>query len=495
MPRLAPLALLAAAFASPAFPQATYTTLQGPGGNSISIEDCSDDGRSLSGVTPYAGAASGAFLWTDTNGFRFLPQVGVLFPPWARCISGDGQTVLGGIDSFPIGYEAFRWDETNGLTLLPTVGGASEVLAVNRDASMIGGSAYVGASDQPALWIGSAPAIGLPSIPGTARGAVTAVSEVGVVAGYRYKNQGQLFLSQRAFRWDAAGGLQILEGTPSQPFSRAWAISADGEIVVGTISADGRGGTLVRWDSAGVMERLFDLPPQAVSWQSVSCDASARTIAGCYWTPNIGFIESFRWTESEGLQTFSELLQDLGLSQSQGVPQVSSISADGNVLVGDEFVGPPFLLRLHPDPLERIGVPICDPSVANSIGASPGLQAFGLRRVTANELTLSATELPPNTFGMMVAGRSPGTTPMVGGGVGTLCIAGSLGRFDAPGEIRSTGPLGRASLRVDLTAVPTGPGDVQVMPGETWIFQLWYRDRIGGVSTSNLTSACAVTFN
>lgn len=51
-----------------------------------------------------------------------------------------------------------------------------------------------------------------------------------------------------------------------------------------------------------------------------------------------------------------------------------------------------------------------------------------------------------------------------------------------------------SSTPVDLTALPQGAGTIAVQPGETWYFQRWHRDVIGGTATSNFTTSLAVTF-
>ncbi len=58
--------------------------------------------------------------------------------------------------------------------------------------------------------------------------------------------------------------------------------------------------------------------------------------------------------------------------------------------------------------------------------------------------------------------------------------------------VQDTGPAGAFSTPVDLTSLPTTPSH-SVMAGETWLFQVWYRDMNPG-PTSNLTDVVAVTF-
>ncbi len=48
----------------------------------------------------------------------------------------------------------------------------------------------------------------------------------------------------------------------------------------------------------------------------------------------------------------------------------------------------------------------------------------------------------------------------------------------------------QTGANVDLSAIPTGTGAVSVSAGETWTFQMWYRD----VGSSNFTNAAEVAF-
>ena len=53
---------------------------------------------------------------------------------------------------------------------------------------------------------------------------------------------------------------------------------------------------------------------------------------------------------------------------------------------------------------------------------------------------------------------------------------------------------GAISLTLDLTMQPQPLGFVSVMPGEQWSFQLWHRDTVAGMPTSNFTDGYEITF-
>lgn len=135
----------------------------------------------------------------------------------------------------------------------------------------------------------------------------------------------------------------------------------------------------------------------------------------------------------------------------------------------------------------------CGPGVPNSSGLPGVMAATGSSVVSANDLTLVASDLPANQFGIFITSRTAGFTPGLGGNSnGNLCLGGTIGRFVGPGQILSTGTGGTFSLQIDLTALPEGAVSVAVAAGETWRFQAWHRDGVG--VGSNLTDGLAIDF-
>jgi hypothetical protein len=64
-----------------------------------------------------------------------------------------------------------------------------------------------------------------------------------------------------------------------------------------------------------------------------------------------------------------------------------------------------------------------------------------------------------------------------------------VGRFRELAQ--SSGPEGTFHVSVDLTDLP--PGGAVALPGETWRWQAWYRDK-NPTSTSNFTDGVVTTF-
>lgn len=130
--------------------------------------------------------------------------------------------------------------------------------------------------------------------------------------------------------------------------------------------------------------------------------------------------------------------------------------------------------------------------VPNSTGAVGVTRGFGTGIASANDLVIESTDLPPQQFALLAASRTPGFAPGAGGSVGNLCLGGAIGRFN--GSIAQADAAGFLCTPVNLTAIPQGSGTAAVRPGETWYFQRWHRDVVGGAATSNLTTSLRITF-
>lgn len=131
------------------------------------------------------------------------------------------------------------------------------------------------------------------------------------------------------------------------------------------------------------------------------------------------------------------------------------------------------------------------PGNPNSTGMPSEISALGSRVVANNDLTLTATDLPPLVFGFFIASRLQGLVMNPAGSAGNLCLSGAIGRYVGSGEIMNSGLAGEISLTIDLTAIPQPLGFEAVMSGDQWNFQLWHRD---AGSTSNFTNGVQVDF-
>ena len=126
----------------------------------------------------------------------------------------------------------------------------------------------------------------------------------------------------------------------------------------------------------------------------------------------------------------------------------------------------------------------------NSTGAGAVIGASGSPVVSDDTFALEAWDLPLNEYGYFLTSQSTAFIPSFGGSDGNLCIGPPQYRFNDPasgGQVLNSGATGTMSLTLDFGLLPNG---VNLAPGETWFFQLWFRD----VFSSNTTDGIEVLF-
>jgi FG-GAP repeat len=131
-----------------------------------------------------------------------------------------------------------------------------------------------------------------------------------------------------------------------------------------------------------------------------------------------------------------------------------------------------------------LGTSFC-PAAPNSSGIAATLRALGSTDVGIGALELRADGLPDQSVGAFLASPVEASIPFFGGGPSTLCVGAPLARM---GPVAAQG--GKMSYPVDTTALWQAGTRVAIQPGETWVFQAWFRD--GGAS--NLSDAERITF-
>ena len=142
--------------------------------------------------------------------------------------------------------------------------------------------------------------------------------------------------------------------------------------------------------------------------------------------------------------------------------------------------------------VDSVGTPFCGPAVPNSTGQTGVLVGLGSNVVADMDFSLQASNLNLNDFALPLVSLDQAFIQMPGNSVGNLCLGGSIGRFNS--LISPTGATGSFTVQIDLNAIPQGAGLVSVLPGETWNFQVWHRDTVNGLSSSNFTQGLNVTF-
>ena len=135
----------------------------------------------------------------------------------------------------------------------------------------------------------------------------------------------------------------------------------------------------------------------------------------------------------------------------------------------------------------------CSPAAANSTGFPASIEGRGSDVLAENDLRLLATQMPTNVAGFFLTSKTSGFIIQPGGSLGNLCVAGDIGRL-VGGQILNSGFAGTFAADVNATAIPQPTGPVAAVVGETWHFQAWFRDFVGGQATSNFTDGWRTTW-
>jgi hypothetical protein len=133
------------------------------------------------------------------------------------------------------------------------------------------------------------------------------------------------------------------------------------------------------------------------------------------------------------------------------------------------------------------------PAEHNSTSGPGMIFAWGSPRVVDNMVLITATGLPLFSVGYLIGSQTSEQRFPVAGSRGRICVMGpNVARFVS--TVQSTGFPGSFHASLDLTNIPTNPPS-SVMPGDTWNFQVWYRDfdHVTG-PTSNFTNAFSIDF-
>ena len=135
-----------------------------------------------------------------------------------------------------------------------------------------------------------------------------------------------------------------------------------------------------------------------------------------------------------------------------------------------------------------------DPSAgcANITGSGCRLDACGTTSLSEDQLVLTGVNTGPDAFGIFFMGRTQ--TPLQFFGNGRRCVDDPIAILRYP--VRSGGPDGVIQEGPGIVAQGQGgfPSHGQIMAGDTWNFQLWYRDPGACGTGYNVSNALAVTF-
>lgn len=128
-----------------------------------------------------------------------------------------------------------------------------------------------------------------------------------------------------------------------------------------------------------------------------------------------------------------------------------------------------------------------DAGCPNSSGAGALLEVSGSPSILDDNLRLHGTGLPSGQLAMPLIG-GPSNATQVGGG--QLCLGGQLYRFPLIGTGTGTFSFGPGILSYAANQFEEPP---MLDVGQTWAFQVWYRDPTGPCgATSNFTSGVSI---
>lgn len=243
------------------------------------------NGLAVVGVADFSGVSS-AFVWKEGIGMQPFEAANHVIT--ADAISSDGTTVVGRATDVPLFTDqSYIASSSAGFTLIED---------------------------------------GLPNPIGSGAESVSADGKI--VVGWSLSN----FANFVAYRWTADGGFEPLGSlSGGTPYSIAYGISPDGEVIVGE-SGSSNGTEAFRWDRANGMVGIGELPGGEWS-EGFDVSRNGKVIVGAA-NSKAQTVEAFRWEQSTGMQ---------GLGSLPGADPNSiaaAVTADGTTIVGNSGLTP-----------------------------------------------------------------------------------------------------------------------------------------------------------
>ncbi|MBX9845047.1 MAG: autotransporter domain-containing protein [Xanthobacteraceae bacterium] len=321
-----------------------------PGGGSFGVPHAiSADGSTVVGEYSDSSSFLFAFRWPGSGtasdlGFLGAPINGTI--AWG--VNADGTVVVGTSAS-----QAFRWTQATGMVGLGSLDpfglNTSAAYGVSGDGTIVVGQTtspgFQTSGGEAFRWTQGTGMAGLGSLDTLANIAkfskATAISTDGqVIVGQStsdtYTTAGE------AFRWQGGTmtGLGTLTGPGASSYSIANAVSANGSVVVGQSSSGtivdlfGGSGEAFRWTQATGMQGLGALNPTDFQSSALAVNGDGSVVVG--FSQNSSFQNvAFRWTQTTGMRSIASILTAGGVNVANwSFDQATGVSADGTLMVG-----------------------------------------------------------------------------------------------------------------------------------------------------------------
>lgn len=271
---------------------------------------------------------SRAFRWTLSHGYQLIDSLpgSEGYVSYAWDVSADGRVVVG-IDVSAEQGGAFRWTEAQGIEPLGTlgwIGNNSIATSMSADGETVYG--YVVRDGRGFRWTaesGLQPIIGAP-----------AGSEVQILDCSADGSAAAGTIDGRAFRWTQEAGLVEIPGLiGSGPTHLGVSISADGATVVGVTYFEQSYYLAARWSAGGELRELSDLAGGSSYSRAYATSGDGSLVVG----EGIGAAHhAFIWdAESSAIRSIPSMLSsDYGIVVTYGLQSAVDISPDGRTIVG-----------------------------------------------------------------------------------------------------------------------------------------------------------------
>ncbi|MFT4539314.1 MAG: hypothetical protein ACI841_001937 [Planctomycetota bacterium] len=134
-----------------------------------------------------------------------------------------------------------------------------------------------------------------------------------------------------------------------------------------------------------------------------------------------------------------------------------------------------------------LGTPFCT-AAPNSTGAEASIEVWGIADVASNSVEVIAKDVPAGQWGIVFMGATPSTAIPIIGSQGSLCLSQATPIVRLSTILSSNSNQMRRFLDLDSSLLAN-----QILPGNTWHFQAWFRDQNPG-STTNTSNGTSVLF-